>query len=690
MDRVFNVVSVFNDVGGLLGIKSKVKVRNSSHLSYVYSPGVGACCMEIKNDPAKADVLTNRTNSALVISDSSGFKDYDPETWVQDQVIPYLESKAVYYKIATNIDAYPLLFDHSLTKSAEDLHYSLDNLTNAYVGIQLYGVAKDRLAKLKEIAKVKKLEAFIVTDELTDFIEHWLQENHIDKYMSVNNVVACVLRVGMDNKIHGFLEKDLLFTALERFRKINNPDNHDVVATLHLINELSQVLAGTSTQVIRNSVQFVQDYRVYRGERKPFDNYDYTHGKVKENSIYLHQRFRGVIETYSRINATNCRDVDKFFSKENLEEIQHIIKEDRRLADYLTIRKNYSGIITNGTAILGFGHIGSLAGMPVMEGKALLFKEFGGVNMMPICIKELNPDKVIELCQRFAPIFCSINLEDIKAPDCFKIERTLFKTCEPAIFHDDQHGTAIICVGALINSLKLLNKKPEEIKIVINGGGAAGISICKLLVKYGCKEIIVCDSKGAIYEGRPYRMNGAKNEIASITNRNKVEGQLVDVIKGAQLFIGVSVAGVLTKDMVRSMAEKPIVMALANPVPEILPEEAKEAGAFIICTGRSDYPNQVNNSLAFPGIFRAIREARITDITDDMKLAASFGIAAMIDDDKITADRVIPLSLNSDVPRMVANIIKAQANEHNLIREKPHETKYSRKKRLQLVEADDF
>ena len=669
MERMFNLLKVLNDTGGLIGVKSKVKVRNADHLSYVYSPGVGHCCMAIKDDLSLADTLTNRCNSCLVLSDSTGFDNYTEEGWEQDQIIPHLESKCLYFKVCTGIDTYPLILDHKKTKGPNDLHYTLKNLANAYKGIYLYKICTEKIAQLREQVTAEPIQTFFITTCDRNLIQKYLEENFLIQNISVNHVLSCLMRVGMDNLLEGFVDQDKLITGLEGFRKANDPSNHDLVASLHLIEQFTNVFK--TEKGIRESYNFVKTYRLYRGERRPTDEFDFTNATLKDCSIYLHDRFKGMIETYPRLNITNLRDLDQILTYENLLVVQNKIKEDPRLADYLTIKRNYSAIITNGTAILGFGDIGPVAGMPVMEGKCILFKEFGRVNMMPMCIDEKDPEEVIKFVERVAPIFTSINLEDIKAPECFHIEQSLIKTLEPAIFHDDQHGTAIVVVGGLINSLKLVDKTFEDIKVVINGAGAAGYSCCNLLLRQGTKHITMLDSRGAIFEGRTYRMNPQKEAISKLTNEDKIEGDLAKCIAGADIFIGVSVANALSQDMIKSMAEKPIIFALANPTPEIMPEDAYEAGAYIVATGRADYPNQVNNSLAFPGIFRSIQENKITDITMEMKLAAARGIAKMIDDKELNPHKVIPDSLDSDVPRMVAKICKEEALANGLIREKP-------------------
>ena len=317
-------------------------------------------------------------------------------------------------------------------------------------------------------------------------------------------------------------------------------------------------------------------------------------------------------------------------------------------------------VVSNGTAVLGLGNIGAGAGLPVMEGKAVLFKSFAGVDAVPLCLNSRNVDDICQTVEMLEPGFGGINLEDIKAPECFDIETRLKETMNIPVFHDDQHGTAVVAVSALMNGFKLIGKRFRDAKVVVNGAGAAGMAITRLLQAVGTKHIILCDTKGAIYEGRLEGMNPYKEDIARITNKRKEAGSLVDVIKGADVFIGVSVAKCVTEEMVRSMNKDAIIMAMANPEPEIMPELAKKAGARIVCTGRSDFPNQVNNLLAFPGIFRGALDVRATDINTEMKIAAATAIASLIPEEELSEDNIIISPFDKRVAPRVASAV-AQA-----------------------------
>ena len=379
--------------------------------------------------------------------------------------------------------------------------------------------------------------------------------------------------------------------------------------------------------------------------------------EVDEAALAMHKKFHGKFEIKSKVPLEKKQDLTLAYTPGVAAPCLAIEKNPASIYDYTT-KGNMVAVVTNGTAVLGLGNIGAGAGLPVMEGKAILFKGFAGVDAVPICLNTQSVDEIIRTCELIAPSFGGINLEDIKAPQCFDIENALRKRLDIPVFHDDQHGTAIVVVSALINAFKLIGKKFEDAKVVVNGAGAAGQAITRLLQEMNTRHIILCDSRGAIYEGRPNGMNPYKEAIAKITNEEKEKGQLADVIKGADVFIGVSVAGCLSKDMVKTMNKDAVVMAMANPVPEILPDEAKAAGARVVCTGRSDFPNQVNNLLAFPGIFRGALDMRARDITEEMKIAAANGIASLISDDELDEEHVIASPFD---PRVAPTVAKAVA-----------------------------
>ncbi|MCM3786962.1 NAD-dependent malic enzyme [Domibacillus indicus] len=402
----------------------------------------------------------------------------------------------------------------------------------------------------------------------------------------------------------------------------------------------------------------------------------------REEALQMHKENHGKLSTGIKTVVKNAKDLSLAYSPGVAEPCKEIYEKPETVYDY-TMKGNMVAVVSDGTAVLGLGNIGPEAALPVMEGKAVLFKSFAGVDAFPICLNSTDPEKIIETVKMMEPTFGGVNLEDIAAPNCFVIEERLKKETNIPVFHDDQHGTAIVTVAGLINALKLTGKKMTDIKVVANGAGAAGIAIIKLLKGYGVQNIIMCDSRGAIYEGRPEGMNPVKDEVAKFTNREKKAGSLADVIEGADVFIGVSVAGALTKEMIQTMNEEPIIFAMANPTPEIMPEEAKAAGAKVIGTGRSDFPNQVNNVLAFPGIFRGALDVRATHINEKMKQAAVEAIASLVAEENLHADYVIPGPFDPRVAPAVAAAVAKAGMETGVARRKV-EPEDVRQKTMQL------
>ena len=386
-----------------------------------------------------------------------------------------------------------------------------------------------------------------------------------------------------------------------------------------------------------------------------------------KESLRLHNEWKGKIEVIATVPVETKDDLSLAYTPGVAQPCLEIQKNVERSYD-LTRRHNMCLVVTDGSAVLGLGDIGPEAGMPVMEGKCVLFKAFGDVDAFPLCIKSKDVDEIVNTIYMISGSFAGVNLEDISAPRCFEIERKLKEKCDIPIFHDDQHGTAIITLAGLTNALKVVGKKKEEIKVVINGAGAAAISIAKLLLKAEVKNVTLCDRNGAIYEGREAGMNPVKEEMAKITNLEKKAGALADVLVGADVFIGVSAPGVVTTDMVKTMAKDAIVFACANPTPEIFPEDAKAGGAKVVATGRSDFPNQINNVLAFPGIFRGAFDVRARDINDEMKLAAAKALADFIPEEELSADHIIPPAFAEGVGKAVATAVAEAAVQTGVAR----------------------
>ena len=386
----------------------------------------------------------------------------------------------------------------------------------------------------------------------------------------------------------------------------------------------------------------------------------------QKESLRLHYEWKGKLEVTARAKVDNKDALSLAYTPGVAAPCLEIQKDIDKSYE-LTRRWNTVAVVTDGTAVLGLGDIGPEAGMPVMEGKCVLFKEFGGVDAIPLCVRTKDVDEIVNVVSLLAGSFGGVNLEDIAAPRCFEIERKLKEKCDIPIFHDDQHGTAVVCSAALINALKIVKKDIKDCTAVFNGAGAAGVAIAKLFKWMGMKNIIMCDRKGIICDGTP-GLTPAKQEIADFTNNDKITGQLADALKGADVFIGVSAPGVVTPEMVKSMADNAIVMAMANPVPEIMPDLALSAGAAVVCTGRSDFPNQVNNVLAFPGIFRGALDVRASDINEAMKVAAANALADLISEDELSADYILPKAFDPRVKDAVAAAVAKAARDSGVAR----------------------
>lgn len=386
-----------------------------------------------------------------------------------------------------------------------------------------------------------------------------------------------------------------------------------------------------------------------------------------KESLKMHYDLKGKIEVVSRAKVDSKDALSLAYTPGVAQPCLEIQKDVNKSYD-LTRRWNTVAVVTDGTAVLGLGDIGPEAGMPVMEGKCVLFKEFGGVDAIPLCVRSKDVDEIVRTVSLLAGSFGGINLEDISAPRCFEIEKKLKECCDIPIFHDDQHGTAVITLAGLTNALKVVGKKKEDVRIVMNGAGAAAISICRLLLKAGFKDVTLCDRKGAIYEGRTEGMNPVKEEMSKLTNLQKKQGSLAEMLVGADVFIGVSAPGAVTTEMVKTMNKDAIIFACANPTPEIFPDDAKAGGAKVISTGRSDFPNQINNVLAFPGIFRGAFDVRASDINDEMKIAASKALADLITDEELSPEYIIPKAFDKRVGPAVAKAVAEAAKATGVAR----------------------
>lgn len=381
---------------------------------------------------------------------------------------------------------------------------------------------------------------------------------------------------------------------------------------------------------------------------------------TKEKALKLHKENKGKISVVSKTAVNNLDDLAVVYTPGVAEPCKKIAEDKSQVYEYTT-KGNMVAVVSDGSAVLGLGDIGPEASLPVMEGKAVLFKEFAGVDAFPICLDTNDVDEIVRTVQLMSPSLGGVNLEDIGAPRCFEIEKKLKEKLDIPVFHDDQHGTAVITLSGLLNALKITNKKIEDVKIVVNGAGAAAVAVTKFFLSAGAEDIVLCDSKGIIYEGRKENMNPVKEEMAKLTNKDKIKGDLADAVKDSDVFVGLSVGGVLKEEMVETMAADSIIFAMANPVPEIMPDKAKRAGAKVVATGRSDFPNQINNCLGFPGIFKGALKVRASDINEEMKLAAAEAIASLISDEELSVDYIVPDSFDSRVVEAVSEAVAEAA-----------------------------
>jgi malic enzyme len=665
---------------GLLEIACKFPPKDKTTLSMVYTPGVGQCCMAIKDSPDRAYTLTNKLNTMFVISDGSTLESFtrvdpvlkkDPNLQKHYSnllkknakkdtrfVLPLVEYHAYLYKAIMNIDAYPLVFNN-LIDSPEKLLLCLQSIATTTQAVELASVSKTLYTPLLE--DMKKLKMVIVLPTHRRVLRKSLKgvpTTKFSKQYLINLIISLVAKFNMHSKSFGVINMDD-FLNIAKLIKENNFFNCNIFEIMTQSFKILQKHCNEGADCLFIDEFFVMNNELFKGKDFKQESIFYRIFRDfsnKENSIKIHEHFKGMIESKLLLQTADLNNLTMFFTAAQVKRYCLSLLEKENPYDLRngTISKNYCAIITDGTAILGYGDIGSLAGLPVMEGKIALFKELGNVNVIPFSLDSgLSLDQMKLIIKGFSDSWSAINLEDIAAPLCFDLEIQLNKELPIPVFHDDQHGTAIVVLAGLINALKIVEKNAKDCRVVINGAGAAGIAICKLMLFYGFTNITLVDSKGAIYEGRPdLPKNKYKLSMSTKTNLSKKQGKLGVIIQDMDIFVGVSKGNVLSKEMVSKMADKSIVFALANPTPEIHPDLAKEGGAYIIATGRSDFPNQVNNSLVFPGIFRGLIDSHRRDVDLELKAKAAIALASVIVDPK--PEYIIPASLNSDISKIIA------------------------------------
>lgn len=636
---------------GYWEIKPRIAIKDSYSLSLVYTPGVGRVSTEVAENPEKSFELTNRANSVAVISDNS-------VTGALSK-IPMLEMKAVYYNNFAGIDAYPLSLD---TFDAKEIAEIIINLAPTFGGFVLTGLSREKESEIIELLNKEEFNLPVLYDSACKSIYEEtllrLIQTSDREILSYEKSVALVLRAVLDTRACKLSEN--VINKLQKEIWVDSEDSKIVYNLVNAIIEENNSQISVSPEDIQQKfIDFLAEgKKAWLEKPAPPDILEKL--SLAEKSVELHKRSKGAIETSCKVNPDNIYDD----SEETAEEIS-------RNPEYIyesTPKGNLTAVISDGSAVLGLGNIGAEGAIPVMEGKASLFKTLGGIDAIPICLKTQDTEELIRIISKISPVLGGINLEDISAPRCFEIEKALIEKLDIPVFHDDQHGTAVVVLAGFINALKLTGKKAEKIKVVINGAGAGATAVSKLLMSYGVKNLILCDRTGAIFDGRQEGMNPFKQEMAEITNPNKEKGLLKDVITNADFFIGLSSANVVSREMIKSMAKKAVVFALANPVPEIMPEDALEAGAFIVATGRSDFKNQVNNSLAFPGIFRGALDVRAQKITDEMKISAAWAIANLIQENELNPEYIIPHALDLRVPPAVAKAVAETAIKTKIAR----------------------
>jgi malate dehydrogenase (oxaloacetate-decarboxylating) len=615
--------------GGLIGVSSKIPVADNFALSVIYTPGVAEPCRQIAQDIEAAYRCTWRWNAVAVIGSTASH-------------LPRLEYIAANLKSLAGVDAVPLVVH---VGQGGSLAETVRSLAPTFGAVWL--------------CEVDTEEAQEVLRALSDLDIPVLGPPPSGQGLGSPTVYPGLVRAILDLRL-AKLDERVLSAALDAGA---GASLSFAVApkVARAAAEKAVELGGAETAATPAMIEARLRNYLESGRLPPFEQApDWLNAESsKEQALRLHSHLGGALEMAPKLRPRDPARIIQLGS--DAEAAVRRIEEHTEQADVLTGRGNMVAVVTDGSAVLGLGDIGAAAGLPVMLGKCVLFKTFGGCDAVPICVDADSSEAIIEVVEAIAPSFGGINLEDISSPRCFEIEEELQKRLDILVFHDDQHGTAVVTLAALINAARLCGKTLDELTVTFNGAGAAGIAVTKLLMAAGVKDVILCDSKGAIYEGRSHNMNPEKDEIAAITNRDRVEGTLAEAVRGRDVFIGLSVGGALTGEMVRSMADSPIVLAMANPVPEIMPEVAYAAGAAAVATGRSDFPNQVNNCLGFPGIFRGGMDVQASVINDAMKIAAAEAIAGLVGENRLKPDYFIPSAMDLRVPPAVARAIAHSA-----------------------------
>ena len=624
-------LAVWAELGGLVGVRPRMPVQDNYALSIIYTPGVAEPCKEIADDERLSYDYTWRSNALAVVG---------PDT----TCLPRLEAAAAALKLLAGIDAVPLVVAAPLP---DETAAAIRLIAPTFGGVWLLGL--------------EGADAGRVIDQLAD-LDIPLMPSPRDAADCLADVAvyAGLIRAILDLRMSAPDARLVAEAAAEGGRAEFSFASAVRVARAVAEKAVELGLAGddgaTPDAVEARLVEYLESGRLR--PFKPVEDW-LAAGSPAEAALRLHASLIGTLEMHPKIAPHDPTRLVSILNSAGRAEAAIRACPDE--VERLTWKANTVAVITDGSAVLGLGDIGAAAALPVMLGKCVLFKTFGGCDAVPICIDTRDPAEMVEIVEAIAPSFAGINLEDISSPRCFEIEDTLKERLDCFVFHDDQHGTAVITLAGLFNAARLCGKRLNELTVTFNGAGAAGIAVSKLLLAAGVQDVIVCDREGAIYKGRSKNMNPMKEEIAELTNSDRVKGSLADAVRGRNVFIGLSVAGALTADMIRTMAEGPAIFAMANPVPEVMPDEARAAGAVAVATGRSDFPNQINNCLGFPGIFRGALDVRAKSINDEMKMAAARAIAGLVGDDELRPEYFIPSAMDLRVPPAVAGAIVCAA-----------------------------
>jgi len=642
---------------GMLGTESKAPVRDRIGLSMVYTPGVAEPCKLIKKNPDEAYNYTSKGESVAIVSNGSEVLDLGKIGALA--ALPLLEGEAAILSELGGLCAYPICVN---TEKVKEFRFVLENIAASFGAIALFGAAKEFY---EEVAEKLELDVPLVRYEsiLDEVFKRrgatTARQKFADSCMVMPGFLNALIASGATGVSHvvtyaATREIDDAMKAIGGYST--------AAVDFSLAGRVARVCADAFNasgagrrRVDVDALASRINRHVYEGANAnvEFASVPYDDAHLMQAALDFYRRHRGSNRTRAHMRIVDRDAIDVVGGYGAICAAQEIAADPAKAYEY-TAKCNTIAVISDGSAVLGLGDIGGIAGLPVMEGKCVLFKTLAGVNGHPIVLGTQDAEEIEKLVALISPTYGGVNLEDVKAPKCFDLERKLKETADIPVFHDDQHGTAAVVLAGLINALKLTGRKAAGTTVAMNGAGAAGITVARMLLKYGFKDIVLCDKSGAIYEGRAENMNPEKEEMAKITNKSGVKGGIAEAMKGRDVFVGVSAADCVTREMVAGMAPKAIVFALANPVPEIMPEEAKAGGAAIVATGRSDFPNQVNNALIFPGILRGAMEAGAKDVNDEMKLAAAEALAACVPESELSVCKILPGALDLKVAPSVA------------------------------------